>query len=795
MNPMAQAISEAARRGLPPDKGEIRLQGLREGAEILRDRWGVPHIYAKDLHDLFFAQGYVMASDRLFQLELSMRLATGSLSGLFGELTLPLDRFVRTLGWSRTGRELADAWDERSWEIAEAFTEGMTAWAATMPSPPPEYPVLQAEPWIPRGREAVYAVAASSVMIAWSLSRGWDNDLLRAEVAERLGVEGLHMLFPDVEPDFGAVHAGKSDGSLHRLGLLEQAMLPPPGEGSNSWVVAGRRSVSGKPLLANDPHLAIQLPSLWYEVHLSAPGIDVAGVTFPFSPGVIIGHNDRIAWGFTNGEGDVQDLYLERLAEDGTAAEYMGGWEPVVVRPEAIEVRGRDEPEVLEVRETRHGPLIDSYLIGIRSPTVVERGIRNTYALRWAGFHQGVQPSAVLSLNTARNWQEFRSALAEWSCPGQNALYADVDGNIGYQLTGAYPVRTNNDGSLPVPGWTDAYEWVGWIPYEELPRSFNPAEGFLCTANNKPHGESYPHLIGREFLPPFRARRITELITRRERHSRHTFAEMQMDTVSLSAAAVVSRLLALEPADEDQKAALGLLAEWDGDLGADSAPAAIYQVWGVHIARNVLHPLVGDELFTHVYARRQWSHGFLHRTLSNLLAYPSAAWFGRDGVEARDAVLRQALTEALQELTARLGEHIGSWRWGALHRARFAGRLAVIPDLAELFTAGEVEMGGDDQTVLQGLYEPGVPYDVAVLPSWRQIIDLSDFDASVGTLTVGQSGNPASPHFKDHLELWARGEHHPMPFSRGAVEAATEATVQVIPDGAAGAPPEEAAQS
>lgn len=786
MNELGEAIREAARQALPQVEGEVTVPGIEEPTEIVRDRWGVPHIYAANEHDLFFAQGYVMASERLFQLELMRRLATGSLSALFGELTLPLDRFVRTLGWNRTGKKLADAWEPRSWAISEAFIAGVSAWAATMPAPPPEYRVLDAGPWVPEGREAVYVQAAAGVMIAWSLSRGWDNDLLRAEVAERLGVEGLRVLFPDLETESGPVQAGKDYAYRHRLALLEQAMLPPSGQGSNAWVVAGRRSVTGKPLLANDPHLAVQLPSIWYEIHLSAPGIDVAGVTFPFSPGVLIGHNGRIAWGFTSGEGDVQDLYLERLAADGASAEYMGDWEPLTIHREEIGVRGRQEPEVVEIRETRHGPIIDSYLIGVRSPTVVEGGIRKTYSVRWAGYDHGVEPASVLRLNIAGDWEGFRAALADWTCPGQNAVYADVDGNIGYQLTGAYPVRMNHDGVLPVPGWLDEYEWVGWIPFEELPRAFNPEGGFLCTANNKPHDESYPHLLGREFLPPFRARRIAQLITHSERHSRESFARMQIDTVSLSAARVVPALLTVEPSNERQKEALSLLAEWDLDLRGDSAASALYQVWSVHSARRILRPLVGEELFTHVYARRQWSHGFLHKTLPVLLAYPIAPWFNGEGVEARDAILREALDGALDELTTRLGDDMQQWRWGALHQARFAGRLSIIPELAGVFTAGEIEMGGDDQTILQGLYEPGVPYDVAVLPSWRQIIDLADLDSSVGTLTLGQSGNPVSPHFKDQLELWASGAHHPMPFSRAAVIAAAESTLQLLPQTAEG---------
>ncbi|HYH27524.1 MAG TPA: penicillin acylase family protein, partial [Actinomycetota bacterium] len=511
----------------------------------------------------------------------------------------------------------------------------------------------------------------------------------------------------------------------------------------------------------------------------SAPGYDVAGVALPFSPGVVTGHNERIAWGVTNSEGDVQDLYLERLSAHGTSARFRQGWEPVEVHREEIRVRHREEPVVVESRETRHGPLVDSYTIGIGAPAVVEGGITRSYALRWVGFTHAIQPSAVWALNVAQDWGSFREAARRWTCPGQGMVYADVDGNIGFQLTGVYPVRRNHDGTLPVPGWTGDYEWRGEIPFEDLPHSLNPREGFLVTANNRPHDDSYPHLLGKDFLPPFRARRIAQLLAERELHDRDSFSQIQMDTVSLSARSVTPSLLSLEPEDDRQKAALELLAGWDGDLAADSAPAALYQAWASRVARVVLQPLLGDQLFTHLYLRRQGGNGFLHRMLPSLLAHPNATWYGEPGGAARDRALRTALDGALDELEERFGDE--PWRWGAMHRVRFAGRLALIPGLRDLFTAGVVEMGGDDQTVLQGLFEPGVPYDAAVVPSWRHVLEPGAWDDSVGVLTTGQSGHAASPHFNDQLELWASGGHHPMPFSRAAVEAAEEARFSLVP--------------
>ncbi len=498
---------------------------------------------------------------------------------------------------------------------------------------------------------------------------------------------------------------------------------------------------------------------------------------------MVLGHNEQIAWGCTNVGGDTQDLYLERLNADGTAALYEGLWEPLTIHREEIAVRGRPEPEVVEVRETRHGPILDSYMVGLGEFRVVEGGIRATYSLRWVGADEGLPPGTVHRLNTAANWEEFRSALSTWSCPGQNFVYADVDGNIGYQCTGWHPIRRHSDGSVPVPGWSADYAWDGYVPFDELPSAYNPEEGFIATANAKPYDDSYPYLLGRDFIGPYRARRIGQLITEREVHDRESFTRIHMDTMSLPAQLIVPHLVSIEPSDDRQKLAVEMLRAWDGDLAADSGPAAIYQVWCARIAEAILLPRLGQELYEHFYSKRQWTNEFQVRVLPNLLEFPSAVWFGGDGKEARDEILRIALDGALDELTERLGEDMSEWAWGSLHKVRFVGQLGQrVPDLAELFTAGVVPHGGDEQTVNQGIFEPsGGSYDAVVVASWRQIVDLSDLDASVGTHTVGQSGNPASPHFADLVELWSTGRPHPLPFSRTAVEAAAESRLDLEP--------------
>jgi penicillin G amidase len=783
---MADMLREKARAALPPVEGELKVARLQDRVEVIHDRWGVPHIYAQNTHDLYFAQGFVMASERLFQMEVTARLASGRLSEAFGDLTVPIDRFIRTVGWNRAGVRLAAQYDELSMEMVEAAVEGMRAWVDIMPAAPVEYAVLGLEPTFDWDR-SVEIGASTAVLMSWTLSTNWDAELIRTEIADRLGWEAMATLFPDLPAEAAAVIPGKDGGRGTRrsvLDLLSAAPAFPKGQGSNNWVVSGRRSVTGKPLLANDPHLQVQLPSIWFENHLVAPGINVRGVSLTFAPGVIIGHNERIAWGYTNVGGDTQDLYLEQLNDDRTAALYNGTWEPLTVHREEIAVRGRDQPEVLEVRETRHGPILDSYLVGIANPRVVQGAIGRTYALRFVGLEESVKPSTIHRVNTASNFEEFRAAASEWDCPGQNFVFADVDGNIGYQCTGLHPIRPTGDGTVPVPGWTDEFEWQGYVPFEELPWSFNPPEGFLATANARPHGDDYPYVLGKDFLPPYRARRIAELLAATPKHDQGSFRAIQMDTVSIAARELLPRLLELEPSDDRQKEALELLANWNHDMAADSAPAAIYQLWCLHVARAVLRPRLGPDLFSHYFGVREWTNTFQYQVLPNLLAYPTAEWFGEDGREARDEMLRSALDGALDELTGRLGSDMEAWRWGDLHRVRFAGQLAMIPDLAELFTGGEAPLGGDEQTVQQGLFEPdGGSYDAVVIPSWRQIIDLSDFDRSVGTHTVGQSGNPASPHFNDLFPLWIRGEHHPLPFSRGAVEASAEGTVTLVPEG------------
>jgi len=745
-------VRAAAEAALPQVEGTIAVRGLREPVEVRRDSWGVPSIFAASLDDLWFAQGFVTASERLFQIDAALRAATGRLSEVFGDLTVPQDRFARLVGFNRLGVQEAERWNERSLSMATRFVGGARAFVASSPAPPVEHALLAFAPELPTD---LGSWAAALAFVAWGLSGNWDRELLRVHLAERFGQDVVGALLPPSPSDPPNVLAGGL------AGRLLDALPHVGGQGSNAWVIAGSRTASGKPLLANDPHLLVQQPGAWFELELHAPGYDARGVAFPFAPGIVIGATPHHAWGITNVSGDVQDLYEERLNEDRSAAEFDGAWEPVGVHREEIAVRGGD-PVVVDVRETRHGPLLEVETVGVSNLEYVP--LDRAYALRWTATEGLLEPSALVDGANAESFEEFRESLRGLSCPGQNVVYADVNGTIGYQLTGLYPIRRNGDGTTPVPGWTSEHEWDGFVPFEELPWSKNPDRGYLVTANNRPHDDAYPHLIGHDFHTSHRARRIVEVIEATEKMSVDDAANLQVDTVSAAARELVPRFTAFEPSSEEERWALELLRAWKGDQRADSAAAAVYNAWLSRIAWIVLDAETNRAAHDRYFARRE---AFVCRALPRLLEGDVPAWIA-GGYSSWTELLRVALREALAFLEGDLGVDRAAWRWGAVHRVRFAHPLARMPGLGALFVAAEHELGGDEQTVLQASFDARLGFDVVVAPSWRLVTDLSDLEHPRSVLPTGQSGNPASPQWNDQASLWVSGELRPAPVSRDA---------------------------
>ncbi|MDP9371824.1 MAG: penicillin acylase family protein, partial [Chloroflexota bacterium] len=579
------AALASLRRPLPRLAGELTLPGLAAPVEVIRDRWGVPHLYARGNADLFMAQGFVHAQERLWQMELQRRTGRGQLAEIFGPVALESDRFLRTLGFGRIAEREADALAGETREAVEAYVRGVNAFIAAGGSRlPVEFTILRfrPRPWEPAD------VLAWGKIMALNLSGNWTTEVLRARIVAAVGVERAAELDPAYPDDHPLTIPG---GVRYRPDLgadaldAEEATRPFAGggdigpQGSNAWVVGGARAAGGRPLLANDPHLALQMPSLWYENHLTGGDYEVAGTSIPGSPGVVIGHNARVAWGVTNGMNDVQDLYIERFDPadpTGTRYEFRGAWERAEVVREEIAVRGRPA-ETLEVRVTRHGPVI--------SPLIPPTGADGdgatrdqALALRWTALEPGRLLQSVLAIDRARDWASFRAALADWTVPPQNFVYADVDGHFGYALGGDLPVRARGDGRLPVPGWTGEWEWTGIIPHDELPHALDPAAGYVVTANNRIVApEEAPHMHA-EWASGYRAARIHELIGATPLHDAASFGRIHRDLRSLPglAFAALAREGRLPAADAVERAARDALAAWDGDLIADSTAGLIY---------------------------------------------------------------------------------------------------------------------------------------------------------------------------------------------------------------------------
>jgi penicillin amidase len=751
-------------RAFPRINGRVAVPGLDAPVEIIRDRWGIPHLYAQNGHDLFFAQGYVHAQDRLWQMDFNRRVPSGRLSELFGGVTLPSDRFLRTIGMRRAAEEERAHLDPDSAAVLAAYAAGVNAWIAQHRSGLPiEFALLRYRPelWTPTDS------LAFGKLLAWTLGGNWRYQLLRAQLIARFGIEGMRFLIPPYSPDAPVIvpRGFRYDSwrATALLQLLDSGRLPS-GIGSNNWVLGASRTATGHPMLANDPHLEAQMPAIWYEMHLVGGPYDVTGATLPGVPGVVIGHNADIAWGVTNAFPDVQDLYIEQFhPTDPARYLYRGRWEPARVIRETIGVKGRRDPVVETVRITRHGPIIND----------VVGGLGTFLALRWTALEPGTTSASLLGLDRARTWDEFRAALRLWTVPAQNFVYADRKGNIGYQLPGRIPIRAKGDALVPVPGWTGEYEWVGEIPFDRLPSVLRPPRGYIVTANNRIVSDSYPFFLTQEWGPGFRAARIESLLAPLRRATIADMQAIQSDQMSLPGREIVRALADLHSTQEPAAGLLAELRSWDGVLRPDSRPAAVYEAFRIALVPRVFKDILGDDLYKQYIERPEaWQ-----LALDRLLRDRSSRWWGSEG---RDAVIADVLKEAHDVLTRRLGSDRSKWTWGRLHTMRFVHPLGHVWALSWIFNAGAPPTGGDLFTVNNGGFAEDT-FSQIIVASYRQVIDVGDWDQSVAIHTTGQSGLPFHRHYKDFVSLWATGGYHPMLFSRPRIEQAAEGTLTLTP--------------
>lgn len=789
----AAAVAACGRRRLARHDGVVLLPGLEASVEVVRDRWGIPHIFAESFEDFVRAQGFVQAQDRLWQMDFLRRLAAGRLSEIFGPITLALDRWVRTVGLRRAAERQCAVCDLESLSYFQAYADGVNACIAGLEHVPLEFALLgyRPEPW------SVADSLGSVKLLGWLLSTNWEAELLREQLFGRLGEVAA-----ELEPEAAertCIVAGPGLRAPLERALKARRFLGPgaaQGVGSNSWVVAGRLTRSGAPLLANDMHLSLLLPAIWHQVHLHAASIDAVGVSLPGLPCLVAGFNGRVAWGITAGMVDVQDLYRERIrrgsGREGEEVEWLhqGVWRPAAVHVERIRVRGLPRAVTHEVIETGHGPVVNSLATREMPEPFV--------ALRWTGAEPDQTPRLMRRILEARNGHEFREALRDWGIPVVNVVWADTEGAIGYQLAGRVPLRPPGRGRVPGVGWTGADEWLGYIPFDELPAAVEPEEGFIVTANNRVAPSDYPHYLGNEYATDDRARRIRELLVEAVASGRALDKEdmrsIQLDQVSL-AGRDIARLFAqlkgsphLERAGGRVAELARLLGEWDGSMSADSVPAALSEMVIRVSIELMLRRKLGRLLPR--YAGRgptpllaEWSvFGERAREwLLRCLAQPQSRWFEAGGNGDRDRFLVRALTFATIRLAVQLGPDPRGWTWGRLHTLYFSHALGALPGVNRLLGRGPFPAGGDEHTVWAVSARGGGHIQGRVGPPFRFVCDLADGGQAWGILAPGQSGQPGSPHYDDGIAGWFSGRLRPLLRSRSAIASHCENVMTLRP--------------
>jgi penicillin amidase len=790
-------------RSVPPLDGEVVLRGLRAAVDVRFDSFAVPHVLAGSDEDAWRSVGFLQGRDRLWQMELYRRAASGRLSELLGEATVPIDQRFLALGLRRAA--------EGEWErLPQPVRQSLEGYAAgvnsAMQVPRMRWPLehqllgLTPEPWTPIDSLAI------AKLFAWRLGENHSAELLRYAMVEELGPRALE-LFPEA-PDWApAILGRRAEGTGRRAPTSDRPVTTdqrpatsdqrpatsdhrpstiayPPGlewlspdakAMSNSWVVHGSRTATGRPLLANDPHLALEMPAVWWEVHLVSNGFNVAGVTIPGIPFVVIGHNSRIGWGLTNTGADVQDFFVEQLDESRTKYRDGDRWVPLQVRHHEIRVSGRRDPVPFDVRSTRHGPVLNAQSWRDAQPgdsPLASPLAERVLALRWDAVELEGAAAAFHALARAGNWDEFVAAVRRFSAPSQNFVYADVDGNIGYAMSGVLPVRAGADGSLPVEGSMAASDWQGAVDPQSLPAVLNPPSGQFVTANNEVD-PSLPYLVTRDWVAPFRARRITDLLESLSAIESASMQEIQTDITSLSADWILKHI--------EIPGEVGELSAWNRRI--DERPvAALYEaferaLWQRTFADEMTPPLY-DQFYR--YAGNQRFAG-LHAIITDA----HASWFDDRAtpgvVESRADIARVAAADALAALRAQSGSPGGA-RWDRIHAAKFSHVLSGGGRLLDwFFSRGPVPVPGDTTTVNKTTIDLRRPYQTSEAASYRQILDVGAWDSSLGVITTGQSGHPHSPHYFDQNSLWRTGRYRPLPFTRAAVDAATIARLKLTP--------------
>ncbi|HEV2640925.1 MAG TPA: penicillin acylase family protein [Actinocrinis sp.] len=848
----AWAFTAALHSSYPQTSGDLRAAGLSAPVQVERDQNGIPQIYARTSADLFLAEGYVQAQDRFWQMDVDRHITSGTLASLLGSGALQTDEFVRTLGWEQVAQASYAKLDPSSKQYLAAYAEGVNDYLAAHPSGSSlsiEYTVIGAPlvgtvqdykpaPWTP-----VDTVAWLEAM-AWDLQSGMDDEIARSLLTQTMSVAQINQLYPpypfaqhspivtqgqlngstyEQSPVTTAAPASASAGPValpaaarQQLVQVSDLLVQLPAElgpadpagsgaGSNSWVVSGSLTTTGKPLLANDPHLSPSLPSIWYQVGLHCVqidaqcGFDVTGYSFPGMPGVVIGHNQSISWGFTNESSDVSDLYLEKI--DGDDYLYDGTEYPLTEHTETIDVAG-GKPVTITVRSTRHGPLISDAdttdkQVGLLAPAArsgdpaeaAPPGIQYGVALQWTALQANGTMNSLFEIDKAQDWTQFRAAAADFTVPAQNLIYADAQGNIGYQAPGQIPIRKNGSGLWPVPGWTDQYDWTGYIPFSALPNEYDPPQGYIVTANNAVVGPSYPYYLGSAWDYGYRSQQITADIEKMTAGGRKIsatdMASIQSDTYNPEAALLVPYLLNVK-VNAFTQPAVNLLKNWDYTQPASSGAAAYYNaVWSELLKLTFQNKFpAGASLSSLEFdGGDRWFD-----VVQQIINQPDSTWWDNPKTpvkETRDTILTQALEQARLDLTSQMGKNVAAWTWGRVHTLTpNDGTLGVSgPSAVQWLLNGPAEQlsGGSSLVDATSWDLSNGDFTVTMAPSMRMIVDLSDLDHSRWINQTGESGHVDDANYLDQAPLWAAGQTLPWAFSPGATKAAAKETLTLSP--------------
>lgn len=719
---------------LPRIEGRFPIKGLELPVQVARDQAGVPHITARSLRDAYFAIGWIHAQDRLWQMELQRRVGSGRLAEVVGEEGLGNDRFMRTLGLRQVAEAQFDKQDKPTREALQAYADGINAWLRDHGHRlPPEFIALhfRPEPWSPADSLVI------GRLLALQLTNNWEDKIFKAKLANRMDARRLGELWPGLPADAPtSLSAATADSMLAALPDTARPHLA-----SNIWVVSGERSATGKPLLANDPHLGFQAPIQWYLMSVEAPGLALTGGTLPGIPFHLVGHNGRIAWGTTTTHADTVDLFVEKLVGEDSYQTPQGA-ERFATREETIKVKGSTDVKLV-VRTTRHGPVISDMIAkSLAQPSQV-------VALRTTVLEaDDLTAQALLRLNRAIDWRGFAAALKDFHAPVQNFAYADTGGTIAFATAGRVPLRKGGSGFAPARGWSGDGDWTGWIPADKMPQQVNPKSGRIVNANNKVTPERYPYSIASEWPEAYRAQRITEMLDAKPKATLDDMAAMQLDAVSLAALELKDLLDASATTDPRAQEAARMIAAWDGKASRERPEPLIFAAWLDQVWHDILADELGNDFPTFRSPRPYVLAGILtsHRHWCDDIATPEP--------ESCDQIAAHALEKAVADLTARHGANMTQWKWGDDHQATFEHLvLRHVPVLGSL-TRISIPSDGDSFTVNRGTYRHDGSFQHIHGAGLRVVYDLSDLSKSRFIIATGQSGNPLSRHYDDLVTAW-----------------------------------------